>query len=138
MNETYLITGTPGPVLLGIVTRLAKNGNQVSVLVDQGADFEFPDQENLTLVRNNPRSPLAIRSYLLGLKVREQSIDHVVYVFHPPTQGKTLAELDSAALDRAVDLDIKGLLFPVREILSTLQRQGSGSLDFVCIGGLGL
>lgn len=136
MNESYLITGTPSPVLLGLVARLIRDGNQVTVLAEEGSELDLPDNESVTLVRSNPRSPLAIRSFLLGLKVQEKQIDHVVYVFHPQTQGKTLAELETAALDRAVDRDIKGLLFPIREVLSTLQRQGRGSLDFVCVGGL--
>lgn len=138
MNESYLITGSPSPFLKGLVSRLIKAGNQVTVLVDSSLPEELGDYdpEQLILIPSNPRSPLPLRSFLLGLRTSERSLDHVVHLFHPKTQGKTLSELDSASIDRSIDTDLKGLLFPVREVLAQFQRQGRGSLDFVCIGGL--
>ena len=139
MNQSYLITGTPSSLMTSLVTKLLDQGNRVTILLDEGAEgFHAPEglDTGLTLIQNNPRSPLPAKTYFLSLESEEQKLDHAIHFYYPGTKGRTLTELDSGTIDRLIDSGIKGFLFPLRETLTVLQGQKSGSLTLVCVGGV--
>lgn len=142
MNQSYLITGTPSEFMTSLVSRILDQRDDVTLLLDEGAEgFSTPEgleglDQGLRFIQNNPRSSLPSKSYFLALENESQNLNHAIHLFHPSGKGKNISELDSGSIDRFVDTSIKGFLFPLKETLSAIQKQKSGSVTFICIGGM--
>ena len=111
----------------------------------------------LSLPAWNRRSPLAARTVLTqaahavaGQSVSGQSAntrapDHgpasprpavtdIVYVHRCSLGSAALHELSAPDIERAVDEQVKGRLFLIREAVAALRRDGGGTLSLVMIG----
>lgn len=139
MKKSFLITGRISPLLVQLVEETLKRGHQVSVLTEGEAEAlsvadEFRDR--FEVFQTSQRTGIGMKSVLLTLETTGRNVDHAVHVFHPEPDGKTLAELDLSDVYSYMDSEVKGLIFPVREILSYFATKKRGSLSFVCVGGL--
>lgn len=139
MNPTYLITGTPSPVLSATAVRLLEAGAEVFALLDEAPQWEIPEEHvpRFTFLPANPRSPIAVRSFILGLANTDRRLDYAIHIHEPDTSGKTLAETGSGTIDRTLDRGIKGLVYPLREVLGAFSAQKKGSLAVICVGPTG-
>ena len=106
----------------------------------------------LALPAWNRRSPLAARTMLTqaahavagqSKKVRASergpaaprpAITDIVYVHRCSFGSGALHELSAPDIERAVDEQVKGRLFLIREAVAALRRDGGGTLSLVLIG----
>lgn len=88
-------------------------------------------QQNLRYLAWNPRSPLSARAVVTEALNFFESVEDAYIVFSADTAGKAFHELSSTEIEKAVDEEIKGLFFLVKEIFGIYLKQRSGILTFV-------
>ncbi|KGE71956.1 hypothetical protein DC28_09175 [Spirochaeta lutea] len=83
-----------------------------------------------------PRTPLAARALMLDFKNNQRTLDYHLHIYNPAVQGKSLGEISATVIDQNIDTSIKGLVFPLRESLTYMLAQESGSVALVILGGM--
>jgi NAD(P)-dependent dehydrogenase (short-subunit alcohol dehydrogenase family) len=133
MQKRVLITGKTTKLGTMLVDSFLSLGYQVVATVrqeDEPAGDSSPDTNLLTCSWNR-RSPLAAKNVLISGINHFGGIDEAIIIFPMDGENRPLHELPSAAIEAAIDGQIKSQLFMIKEVLSYFQREGSGQISLI-------
>ncbi|WP_020611136.1 SDR family NAD(P)-dependent oxidoreductase [Sediminispirochaeta bajacaliforniensis] len=133
MGKRVLITGKTTKLGNLLVEHYLSQGWQVVATVKQDEEKRNDTEidSNLLIRTWNRRSPLAAKNVLLGGINHFGGIDEAIIIFPVDGENRPLHELPSAAIEAAVDGQIKSQLFMVKEVLAYFQKEKSGQLSLV-------
>ncbi len=122
--------GKHGSLKKNLVESFLNENNHVVATRKQG-DAKFSDEhsERLTVFEYNYRSLLSTRT--LFLECRNKHIEHIIIVYSIIDQSDVLRGFQSGIIEQKIDEDMKGFLYLLRESVSYLEKQESGSINIV-------
>ena len=124
MNNKWLITGIYSELLDDIVQETGKRGVSVvttSELSDNGGT-------NVTYVPWSPSSLLSARSVVFSIDKQQFAIEHAVILCSCHQINSLLSELQSASIEKEINVSLKGILFILKEIERYFFHRGSGMI----------
>lgn len=108
---------------------LADNWQVVAtVRQEEESGEEAEIDTNLLVSTWNRRSPLAAKNVLLNGLNRFEGIDEAIIIFPPDGENRPLHETPAAAIEAAIDGQVKSQLFMIKEVLNYFQRENRGRL----------
>jgi NADP-dependent 3-hydroxy acid dehydrogenase YdfG len=140
MQRVALITDAQTPLGEELVRRYLAAGHCVAATRSNLERFETPlvsAEDRLLLVDWNRSSPISARNVLLAAVNRFDALDEALLLQAPHLPGGPLQGLSYEAIERAVDVWVKGTLFLAKGILETFAQRRSGSLALVQQAGQG-
>jgi len=134
MKQVALITDASTPLGDQLVRRYLSEGHSVVATCSGGVTIDTPvvsEDEDLLVIEWNRQSPISAKNVSLSALNRFDRIDQTLLLLTPRLEQKLLQETAAEAIDRAVDLWIKGSLFLIRTILVLYGQKQGGILAMV-------
>lgn len=133
MEKRVLITGKTTPLGTLLVENFLSLGWKVVATVRQNEEKSGKTEvdSNLLVTAWNRRSPLAAKNVLLSGINEFGGIDEAIIIFPMDGENRPLHALPAAAIEAAVDGQIKSQLFMIKEVLGYFQREKRGQLSLV-------
>ena len=131
MGKSLLIAGRNSKLTDELVREAREAGYEVTATLDDQTEDRSDYEGQLRWVRWRRRSPLSARTVVLQAAGVDGGIDEAIVVHSPDAAREPLHELQSAALEQAVDGSVKGPLFMLRELIGHFQKRGGGAINLV-------
>jgi len=133
MAKTILVTGREGYLSGEIAQHFLNLGCRVAVSASRRTEGPAPSEKERKLLQIswNRASAASCKNLLFKIDQDFTALDEVWIVVSPEREALSLSDLTASAIDETLDVQIKGLLYLVRELV---QRQLSSprlALHFV-------
>jgi hypothetical protein len=131
MEKACLVTGKSGPLLVEIVRCMEDLQHRTLVTRSGQMDLGDINEESTSVIAWNRRSALSARSVLLHASNIFGRLNEAIIVFGAAPDTTTLHESSIVGIEDRIDAEVKGYIYILRETLSSLLKQGGGSIALV-------
>lgn len=131
MKRKILITGPDSNLKTKLVELFLGNNSIVAVSVNNQNKKTSSKNSNLVEIPWNFRSPLSAKNIILDCQNKIGGFDEALTILSSKHNNKAIHEISSSDIEDAIDTNLKGTIFILKEIILYLQNKGDGNISLI-------
>lgn len=130
MKEDVIFLSSLSSDLGKILYTLLKNETP-NLLCSAKNDEHLKDKTFQGVIPWNIRSPISSHSIILECLKRYRRVDRALILFEPDIENRPIHDLPAAAIEQWIDINLKGLVYIIKEFINLFMKQGFGALNII-------
>ncbi len=130
MKHKILITGLDSNLKTKLVELFLAN-NYIVAVSTNNLTKKTKQNSNLIEIPWNSRSPLSAKNLILDCQNALNGFDEVLTILSSEQNNKPIHEIASSHIESAIDTNLKGNIFILKEIILYFQNKGIGNISLI-------
>ncbi len=131
MKKKILITGPESNLKTKLVKLFLSNNSIVAVSTETPNKKSSSKKSNLIEIPWNSKSPLSAKNMILECHNKLSGFDEALTIFSSEQNNKPIHEIPSSIIEEAIDTNLKGNIFILKEIILYFQNKGVGNISLI-------
>ena len=131
MKPQILITGLDSNLKTKLVELFLSNNYIVAVSINSNNKKQNKSNSKLIEIPWNSRSPLSAKNMILDCQNKMGGFDEALTILSSEYNNKPIHEVSSSDIEDAIDTNLKGNIFALKEIIQYFQNKGSGNISLI-------